>query len=99
MIDLYLKAASQAAMTTALLAAGFLQDAESGTLYHDGTALDVIGTIYAPSGEVAMVEEEEMPVMAPLPGWHVNVRTTDPELAEALTALRLYPTTPARVWA
>lgn len=49
MIDLYLKAGKSGyAGNTALLAAGFLQDAESGTLYHDSTALDVIGAIYAP---------------------------------------------------
>lgn len=99
MIDLYLKAGSKSAMTTALKAAGFIQDAESGALYHPDAALDVIGTIYQPTGETTMVDGQEVPVTAPVSGYHVNVRTTPEELAAALAALRTYPVTPVRVWA
>ena len=99
MIDLYLKAGSKSAMTTALKAAGFIQDAESGALYHPDAALDVIGTIYQPTGEVTLVDGQEVPAMAPVPGYHVNVRTTSEELVTALDALRTYPVTPVRVWA
>ena len=38
-IDLNLKAATQAAMTKALLAAGFIKDPETGDLYHPTTSL------------------------------------------------------------
>ena len=99
MIDLYLKAGSKSAMTTALKAAGFIQDVESGALYHPAAALDVIGTIYQPTGETTLVDGQEAPVMAPVSGYHVNVRTTSDELATALDAQRTYPVTPVRVWA
>jgi len=99
MIDLYLKAGSKSAMTTALKAAGFIADEESGALYHPEAALDVIGTIYQPTGDTILVDGQEVPVTAPVSGYHVNVRTTAEELAAALGALRTYPVTPVRVWA
>ncbi|WP_270792958.1 hypothetical protein [Aeromonas sp. QDB21] len=99
MIDLYLKADSLPDMTAALKAAGFAQDADSGALYHPAAALDVIGTIYQPTGETMVVEGELVPAMAPVPGYHANVRTTSEALAAALDAQRTYPVTPVRVWA
>ncbi|MGU5713974.1 hypothetical protein [Aeromonas taiwanensis] len=99
MIDLYLKAGSKSAMTTALKAAGFSQDPDSGALYHPDAALDVIGTIYQPTGETSLVDGQEVPVTAPVSGYHVNVRTTSDELATALDAQRTYPVKPVRVWA
>ena len=87
MIDLYLKAA------------GFSRDPDSGALYHPAAALDVIGTIYQPTGETTLVDGQEVPVTAPVSGYHVNVRTTSDELATALDAQRTYPVTPVRVWA
>lgn len=99
MIDLYLKAGSKSAMTLALKTAGFSQDPDSGALYHPDAALDVIGTIYQPTGETSLVDGQEVPVTAPVSGYHVNVRTTSDELATALDAQRTYPVTPVRVWA
>ncbi|AXV34025.1 hypothetical protein BFW41_08840 [Aeromonas hydrophila] len=99
MIDLYLKAGSKSAMTLALKTAGFSQDPDSGALYHPASALDVIGTIYQPTGETTLVDGEQVPVMAPVPGYHVNVRTKSEVLAAALDAQRTYPETPVRVWA
>ena len=99
MIDLYLKAGSKSAMTLALKAAGFSQDPDSGALYHPDAALDVIGTIYQPTGDTILVDGQEVPVTAPVSGYHVNVRTTSDELATALDAQRTYPVTPVRVWA
>ncbi len=99
MIDLYLKAGSKSAMTLALKTAGFSQDPDSGALYHPDAALDVIGTIYQPTGENTLIDGLEVPVMAPVSGYHVNVRTTSEELAVALDAQRTYPVTPVRVWA
>ncbi len=99
MIDLYLKAGSKSAMTLALKTAGFIQDPDSGALYHPDAALDVIGTIYQPTGETMTIEGEAIPVTGPVPGYHVNARTTSDELATALDAQRTYPVTPVRVWA
>ena len=99
MIDLYLKADSEPELTSALMAAGFSVDEESGALYHPDAALDVIGTIYQPTGETSLVNGQEVPVTAPVSGYHVNVRTTSDELATALDAQRTYPVTPVRVWA
>lgn len=99
MIDLYLKAGSKSAMTLALKTAGFSQDPDSGALYHPDAALDVIGTIYQQTGETTLVDGGEVPVVAAAPGYHVNVRTTSPDLTADLDALRTYPTTPVRIWA
>ncbi|QQQ14414.1 hypothetical protein JJL53_04555 [Aeromonas media] len=99
MIDLYLKADNEMDMTAALKAAGFIADEESAALYHPEAALDVIGTIYQPTGETSLIDGQEVPVTAPVSGYHVNVRTTSDELATALDAQRTYPVTPVRVWA
>lgn len=99
LIDLYLKAGSESAMETALKDAGFMSDDETVALYHPDAALDVIGAIYRPTGETTVVDGESVPVMAAAPGYHVNVRTSSPELAAALDTLRTYPETPVRVWA
>jgi hypothetical protein len=42
-------------------------------------------------------DEGEVPEMAPLDGWHVNVRHTDevPQLAP----YQVFPVTPTRMWA
>lgn len=98
MIDLYLKTDNESDMNTALTVAGFTEE-ESGRLYHLAAALDVIGTIYQPTGELTVLEGIEVPVLAPVPGYHVNVRTQSAELAQSLDAYRTYPETPVRVWA
>ena len=54
-------------------------------------SVDVIGTIYERTGGT-----DEEPVMAAIPGWHVNVR--GPELT-ALTRFAVLVDTPYRVWA
>ena len=60
-------------------------------------AVDVIGVIYKPTGKMLTTDEGEMPEMAPLEGWHVNVRHT----AEApeLDAYKVEVATPVRGWA
>lgn len=60
-------------------------------------AVDVIGTIYKPTGEMITTDEGEVPEMAPLDGWHANVRHTAeaPELA----AYQVFPQAPVRGWA
>lgn len=60
-------------------------------------ATDVIGVIYKPTGNMLTTDEGEMPEMAPLEGWHVNVRHT----AEApeLDVYKVTPKAPVRGWA
>jgi len=82
----------------------FANQAEATSVLFDGElpkylAIDVIGIIYEPTGVTIQTAEGPVPEMAPLPGWHVNVRHTAeaPELdAFAVTPT---PATPRRVWA
>jgi hypothetical protein len=60
--------------------------------------IDTLGIIYKPTGEMLQGEDGEYPEMAPIEGWHVNVRVVD-EDAEALQAFEVHPATPLRVWA
>lgn len=59
-------------------------------------AIDIIGTIYKATGKVIKTDEGDVPEMAPVPGWHVNVRT-DEEVPE-LEQWQVFPGTPDRVW-
>lgn len=57
--------------------------------------IDTIGVIYKPTG----TDEEGIPLLEPIPGWHVNVRTLEDEDGTPLEPFRVYPTKPRRVWA
>ena len=59
-------------------------------------SIDVIGVIQKPTGQMIDTEEGPQPVVAPVPGWHVNVR--GPEAAE-LDQYQIEVATPERVWA
>ena len=83
-----------------------LADAVLFDMVHDGegytkqpryAAIDVIGTIYEPTGKMVATDEGEVPEMAPIPGWHVNVRHTSE--APELEQYRVHPATPHRMWA
>lgn len=60
-------------------------------------AIDVIGVLYAPTGKTIHNEELSYAEMAPIDGWHVNVRHTDE--APELDAYKVDVKTPARMWA
>ena len=63
-------------------------------------AIDVIGTIYKPTGNVLPAPDgsgDAVPEMAPIDGWHVNVRHT--EEAPELDAYKVEVKTPSRMWA
>ncbi len=100
-IDLNLKAADKAAMTDALLAAGFLKDGETGALYHPTASLQLLppGMVTRPTGTVQIVDGIELEVREPVPGYHANVRTTDAALAAALAPVTVVVETPQYVWA
>lgn len=65
--------------------------------YKDGVNIDIVGTIYKPTG-VMLTGEEGMkyPEMAPLDGFHVNWLG---ELPAALAQYAVTPVTPSRVFA
>ncbi|WP_429049771.1 hypothetical protein [Aeromonas hydrophila] len=100
-IDLNLKAATQAAMTKALLGAGFIKDPETGTLYHQTASLQLLppGMVTRPTGEVTVVDGVEIALREPVPGYHANVRTRDQALAAALAPVTVVVETPQYVWA
>jgi hypothetical protein len=52
-IDLNLKAGDKAAMTEALLAAGFIEGSETGAIYHPTASLQLLplGMVTRPTGE------------------------------------------------
>lgn len=100
-IDLNLKAADKAAMLKSLLAAGFIKDSESGTIYHPTASLQLLppGMVTRPTGEVQLVDGVEIAVREPVPDYHANVRTQDPAMAAALAPVTVTVETPQYVWA
>lgn len=59
--------------------------------------IDTIGIIYKPTGEMLQGEDGTYPAIAPLEGWHVNVRVVA-EDATALEPFKVIPTAPIRIW-
>lgn len=43
-------------------------------------AVDVVGTVLRPTGATEETENGPVPVLAPIPGWHVNLSDVVPEL-------------------
>ena len=93
MIDLYLMAATEKAMTAALTAAGVINDEGHPVA---GVTLDHIG----PFSRVTGYDEADEPIVVDYPGWHTNLRGsfTDKQLA-ALAPISVQPAVPHRVWA
>ena len=103
MNDRYLKFDDQAQAQAAFEAAGLVVGGKLIIATHS-YAVDVIGTIYRPTGAmVAMATPNgtvDMAEMEPVAGWHVNMRMIDGELPAALAAFEIpAPATPKRVWA
>jgi len=109
-MNYYLQAESEESLWLALEAAGLYQKVYSE---HDEDGnpvgefewqrvgqydLDVIGTIFKPTGEVLLGEDGEYPEMEALDGYHANIRGITEEQAEQLPTIAA-PTTPMRVWA
>jgi hypothetical protein len=72
-------------------------EAQEGYEVANYDAIDLIGTIYKPTGKMLQSDEGEVPEMAPLDGYHANVRVL--KEAPELEAYRVHPVTPVRVWA
>lgn len=87
-MDYYLKAESEAALWSALVAAGAAVEVqvkdEAGSVVEtrhapaSGYSLDIIGTIYKPTGNIIQQTVGDttvgVPEMAPLSGFHANMR-------------------------
>jgi len=93
MIDLYLSAPTEKAMTAALTAAGVIDDEGFPVT---GVSLDHIG----PFSRVTGYDKADEPIVVDYPSWHTNLRGsfTDEQLA-ALEPISVQPAVPHRVWA
>jgi hypothetical protein len=104
-IDYYLKFDSEAEAKAVLyrIEGAVEADPENGVEAQEGyevanyIAIDLIGTIYEPTGLIIEDDEGDYPEMAPIDGYHANVRLLDEE--PELQPYRVFPTTPNRVWA
>ena len=66
-------------------------------------AIDVVGTLQEPTGTMLTDDEgNEYPEMAPMAGWHVNIRLVGDAVRETVEALDethgVTPEQPMRVW-
>lgn len=62
-------------------------------------AIDPVGIIHKPTGNI--IDDNEggtYPEMAPIPGYHVNVRMVQGELPVTLLPFVITPVTPSRVF-
>lgn len=50
--------------------------------YIGAVAVDVVGVIFRPTGELIQTQDGEVPVMAPVPGFHINLSDRIPELQQ-----------------
>ena len=93
MIDLYLKATTEAEMTAALLEAAVIDDEGNPT---QDFCVDQIG----PFSKVIGYDEDGEPIVEDYPDWHTNLRGSfDDDQLALLTPLTVEPTVPYRVWA
>jgi hypothetical protein len=104
MNDYYLKASDATALYDALEAAGVVTEGDQGWHVTDGHkyALDVIGTIYKPTGYTLELEEGGAPEMVALDGFHANLRVIDASGFNADKIANIVietPNSPVRIWA
>lgn len=72
----FLRFTSEAAARTAF--ADYLTEDGGWPSYIGTVAVDVVGTIHRPTGNML---EDDVPEMAALPGFHINLSDSVPELA------------------
>jgi hypothetical protein len=100
--DYFLKFADEAEANAALFTeqTNVQDDVVETVLVPKYAAVDVIGVIYKPTGNVLPSEDgsgDAVNEMAPIDGWHVNVRHTDP--VPELEPFQVFPKNPGRMWA
>lgn len=94
MKDYFLRADTREQIDQALQAAGLLIE-QNGELIPTA-AIDYVGTIYRPTDQV---DDEGEPIMAPVEGYHANVRATLTPEQEALLPIIDAPNNPQRIFA
>jgi hypothetical protein len=103
MNDFYLKTNDLHELWDLLLAqdlAETVTDPEGGTQYiAKGIALDIIGTIFKPTGNMITSGELTFPEQLPVEGFHANIRGDLTSEQQAALPLISAPATPYRVWA
>lgn len=102
MNDIYLKASDALELYAYLESAGVTVRGEDGPVVSDAHkfALDVIGTIYKPTGKVVQMQTEEVQEMAAIDGYHANLRVLCEFDAAPLASITIDPPgQPVRGWA
>jgi hypothetical protein len=114
MTDLYLKAATEADMTVALIEAGIVTEQTVETQVgetEDGDAILQDVTVLVPTQDFSVdqigpftkvigYDEEGEPIVEDYPDWHTNLRGSfDEEQLALLTPLSVEPPVPYRMWA
>lgn len=105
-MDKYLSFESEAAAKAVLyrIEGAVEADPENGVEAQEGYEvanyrnIDTIGIIYKPTGNTLQGEDGSYPEMAPIEGWHVNIRLVGGEDADALEPFVVQPKTPIRIW-
>ena len=104
--DFFLVLPDESSMYTIL--PDFYQNDEEGVpelkQYTNDYWLDVVGTIYDPTGiTITSPDGMEYPEIAPVPGWHINIRLIGDNYRQIVEALDVTygsnPVTPRRVFA
>lgn len=107
-MDYYIKAENETVLWDRLAQAGIIgyitlpdQEEETRLVLGNKIVLDVVGHIYKPTGEKYQGLVGESDVMAPIDGFHANMRgeLTEEQLEQLADLLIEAPATPARVWA
>lgn len=75
--------------------AEYLTEDNQWPAYIENVAVDVIGTIHRPTGQMVQTPEGDVPQMAALPGFHINLSDSVPGLEPFEIE---QPSTPARVF-
>lgn len=69
---------------------------EGGLIPKGNFVVDMVGVIYKPTGKTLKTSEGPVPEMAPIPGWHVNLRGAD---ADKFPDYEIEVETPSQFWA
>lgn len=97
--DYYLKFTNKAEADNVLFTTEtvMVEGVEETIMRPNYTAIDVIGTIYSPTGNSVVVDGNTVPEMVEVPGYHANVRHAEEALE--LDAYVVTVKSPVRVWA
>lgn len=96
--DLFLKFTNKAEAESVLTGIGAKIEngkiAPNASIYGFQASIDVLfgtGTIHSPTGQMQEMDGMSIPVMAPVPGYHVNVRIMGDYIPTELESYIMYP--------